>query len=122
MKGYRIACSYFASTARLAQTIFWTLALTLCLASVSLAQDTGYIGGTVTDKSGAAIGGADVTITNVTGNYTRSTTTNADGAYVLAGLPGANYDLSVTATGFQKYTANVPSSWTSLRKHASMSN
>jgi hypothetical protein len=80
----------------------------LCLfgASRLSAQDTGYISGTVTDKSGAAIASATVTITNASGSSTQTTTTNADGAYVVAGLPGGTYNLTVTATGFQKYTAN----------------
>ncbi len=79
--------------------------LALLVLPVMKAQDTGYISGTVTDKSGAAISGAEVVITNVNGSSTRTTTTNADGAYVIAGLPGAIYDMSVTAKGFQKYTA-----------------
>src|SRR5260370_24321650 len=44
-------------------------------------------------------------ITNVAGSLTRTTTTNTDGAYVVAGLPGATYNLSVSAKGFQKYSA-----------------
>lgn len=86
--------------------------LLLCAIVVALglplsshAQDTGYISGTVTDKSGAAIVGAEVVITSVGGNLTRTTATNTDGAYVLAALPGDTYNLSVTAKGFQKYTA-----------------
>jgi hypothetical protein len=80
----------------------------LCLfgASRLSAQDTGYISGTVTDKSGAAIANATVTIANASGSSTQTTTTNADGAYVVAGLPGGTYNLTVMATGFQKYTAN----------------
>jgi len=80
----------------------------LCLfgASRLSAQDTGYISGTVSDKSGAAIANATVTISNASGSSTQTTTTNADGAYVVAGLPGGTYNLTVTATGFQKYTAN----------------
>ncbi len=77
----------------------------LFLPLASQAQDTGYISGTVTDKSGAAVVGAAVTITGTGGNLTRNTTTNGDGAYVVAGLPGGTYDVAVTATGFQKYTA-----------------
>src|SRR5260370_33778861 len=77
----------------------------LCLPLASRAQDTGYIGGTVTDKSGAAVVGAEVVITNAAGSLTRATTTNADGAYVIAGLPGDTYNLVVTAKGFQKFTA-----------------
>src|SRR6266852_851947 len=77
----------------------------LVLPLASRAQDTGYISGTVTDKSGAAIAGADVVITNTAGSLTRTTTTNSDGAYVIAGLPGASYNIVVTAKGFQKYSA-----------------
>jgi len=77
----------------------------LCVAGVVAAQDTGYISGTVTDKSGAAIAGADIVVKNTAGSLTRSTTTNSDGAYVVPGLPGDTYDLSVTAKGFQKFTA-----------------
>jgi hypothetical protein len=82
----------------------------LLLAIVALplltpAQDTGYISGTVTDKSGAAIAGADVTLKNVSGSLSRSTATNGDGAYVISGLPGDTYNLSVTVSGFQKFTA-----------------
>ncbi len=78
----------------------------LCTAYIAKAQDTGYISGTVTDKSGAAVVGAEVLISSAAGGATRSTTTtNADGAYVAAGLPGGSYNVVVTAKGFQKYTA-----------------
>jgi Carboxypeptidase regulatory-like domain len=81
------------------------LLLVLGFPLVARAQDTGYIAGTVTDKSGSAVAGAKVVIASVSGNLTRETETNADGAYTVAGLPGATYDLSVTATGFQKFIA-----------------
>ena len=77
----------------------------LCSAFVVKAQDTGYIGGTVTDKTGAAVAGAEVVISSINGSSTRATTTNGDGAYVIAGLPGGSYNVMVTAKGFQKYTA-----------------
>ncbi len=80
--------------------------LVLCLPFLASAQDTGSISGTVTDKSGAAIAGADLVISSTAGSLTRATSTNSDGAFVAAGLPGATYDLSVTAKGFQKYTAH----------------
>ena len=85
--------------------ITFLAAVLVCSASLALAQDTGYIGGTVTDKSGAVVAGADVTLKNISGSLTRNTTTNTDGAYVISGLPGDTYDLSVTAKGFQKFTA-----------------
>lgn len=77
----------------------------LCLAFAAKAQDTGYISGTVTDKSGAAVAGAEVVLSSSAGGLTRTTTTNADGAYVVSGLPGGTYDIVVTAKGFQKYSA-----------------
>src|SRR5207249_11407896 len=72
---------------------------------LSHAQDTGYIGGTVIDKTGAAIAGAEITLKNLAGSLTRSTVSNGDGAYVIPGLPGDSYDMTVTAKGFQKFTA-----------------
>ena len=79
--------------------------LGLSLPALALAQDTGYISGTVTDKSGAAVAGADITLTSVSGSITRNTQTNTDGAYVISALPGDTYNLVVTAKGFQKFTA-----------------
>src|SRR5206468_4078504 len=70
---------------------FVGLILALALPLASHAQDTGYISGTVTDKSGAAVVSAEVVITNTAGSLTRTTTTNSDGAYVVAGLPGSTY-------------------------------
>jgi carboxypeptidase family protein len=81
------------------------LMVALGLPLASHAQDTGYISGTVTDKSGAAVAGAEVLINNLGGSLTRTTTTNTDGAYVVAGLPGGVYNLVITAKGFQKYSA-----------------
>ncbi len=81
------------------------LVITLLMPCASYSQDTGYISGTVIDKSGAAVPGANVILTNTAGSITRSTTTNSDGVYVIAGVPGDTYNLSVTAKGFQKYTA-----------------
>ena len=77
----------------------------LILPLASHAQDTGYVSGTVTDKSGAAVVGAEVVVTSVGGSLTRTTTSNADGAYVVAGLPGGTYNIKVTAKGFETYQA-----------------
>jgi len=97
--------SYFYSTRKLAAKLSLATLALLVVPMLALAQDTGYISGTVTDKSGAAIAGADVTLKNTAGSLNRSTTTNSDGAYVIPGLPGDTYDLSVTVKGFQKFTA-----------------
>ena len=106
MKGYRFANESIVSTFRWVRPLLWAATLMLVVGITSYGQDTGYVSGTVSDKSGAAIAGAEVVITNVTGSSTRSTVTNSDGAYVVAGLPGATYNITVSAKGFQKYVAN----------------
>jgi Carboxypeptidase regulatory-like domain/TonB-dependent Receptor Plug Domain len=90
---------------RAARLLLCAMIAMLCTAYVARAQDTGYISGTVTDKSGAAVVGADVVISSSSGSQTHSTTTNADGVFAVAGLPGGTYDIVVTAKGFQKFTA-----------------
>ena len=49
------------------------------------------ISGQVTDPSGAAIAGATVVATNVETNVKLTTTTGADGHYVLAQVPPGAY-------------------------------
>src|ERR1700686_3531032 len=67
------------------------------------AQDTGEITGTVRDNTGAVIQGADVQINGTAGGIQRSTTTNSDGDYLAAGLPGGTYNLVVSAKGFKPF-------------------
>ena len=107
MKGYAhiLHASKLTSIAKAALgLLLGALLIALCL-PCAYAQDTGYISGTVVDKSGAAIAGADVTVRNTAGSITRTTPTNNDGAYTIAGLPGDSYNLTVSAKGFQKYIA-----------------
>jgi hypothetical protein len=88
-----------------ARLLCLALLAVLFLPSLMRAQDTGYISGTVVDKTGAAVVAANVTIVSITGNLTRDTVTNGDGAYTVAGLPGGTYTITVSAQGFQKFIA-----------------
>jgi hypothetical protein len=85
--------------------VVFAAVLLLATALDSRAQDAGSITGAVTDKSGAAVAGAEVVIKSVGANLTRNLTTNSDGAYVAPALPAGSYDVIVTAQGFQKYQA-----------------
>ena len=85
--------------------LFLVLVAMLGLAAISSAQDTGYISGTVTDKSGAAVVGAEVVVALEGGSLTRTTETNTDGAYVAAALPAGTYNVTITAKGFQRFEA-----------------
>ena len=69
------------------------------------AQDTGSITGTLRDSSGAVIPNAKVTVSNPAAGITRDTTTNQDGNYLVAGLPGGTYNLTAAAPGFKKFEA-----------------
>src|SRR5437868_190729 len=82
------------------------LLLVLCLSVPPLqAQvDTGSILGTITDASGAAIGGAKVTLTNEGTGAALSTTTGADGVYKFTPLKVGSYKVTASYQGFQTIT------------------
>lgn len=77
----------------------------LMFCAASWAQDTGSIIGTVTDPSGAAVSGADVTVTSVEQGTSQTAKTNSSGEYLFAALRAGKYDISVSASGFKKYEA-----------------
>src|SRR5438067_2096546 len=79
----------------------FVLLLLLCAAPLLPAQDTAAITGTVRDNSGAVVPNADVKVTNPAGGLDRATTTNADGDYLVAGLPAATYNMSISSKGFE---------------------
>jgi len=81
-------------------------AFALCLSfSVSLfAQETtGNISGHVTDPSGAAVVGAQVTITDPARGFQRTFQTTDEGTYSATLLPSGTYTLTVESAGFKKY-------------------
>lgn len=73
------------------------------LAAVSLWAQTfrGTILGTVTDPSGAVLGGATVTVKNAGTGLERTTQTSANGSYALPELPNGTYTVTLTMSGFQ---------------------
>ncbi len=86
--------------------LMFTLLVTCVLATstVLLAQTTvsqGSIQGTVTDPSGAVVGGAKITITHkATGQVITTTSTNS-GTYNSGGLIPGDYVLRIEAKGFR---------------------
>ncbi len=71
------------------------------LALEGLAQSTNsLVTGVITDPSGAVIAGAQIQIINHGTALQRSTTSAADGIYILPQLPPGVYDLSVRKDGF----------------------
>ncbi|MGH9384784.1 MAG: carboxypeptidase regulatory-like domain-containing protein [Vicinamibacterales bacterium] len=75
---------------------------TLLLATPVRAQvATGTILGTVTDSSGAAVPGAQVTATNLDTQFSRSATTDLSGQYSLQLMPVGRYKVDVALDGFK---------------------
>src|SRR5579871_6696768 len=72
----------------------------LCLAAV--AQSTsGRILGTLTDQTGAAVGGATVTVTDTQRGTTRTVTSDETGSYAVPDLAPGTYKIHVELKGFK---------------------
>ena len=82
--------------------IIWLSLLLLLMSAVALAQ-TGAIQGTVTDKSGAVVQGAEVMAKNLGTGTIRSTTSSSAGVYSMQDMPVGHYAISVTKAGFKTY-------------------
>ncbi len=87
------------------------LASLLCALSVSgMAQSLGSAGtvsGTVTDPTGAVIASATVIIQNSVTGYKRTATTDETGTFRFADVPPNNYQLSISANGFNGASQNL---------------
>jgi outer membrane receptor protein involved in Fe transport len=68
---------------------------------------TGEVVGTVTDPSGAAVGGATIHLRSLSQNEVRTTKTSGSGVYRLSLLPPAQYELRVEASGFENLVRTV---------------
>jgi hypothetical protein len=63
---------------------------------------TGYVGGTVTDPSGASVAGAAVVLRDLATGAERKATTNDAGRYAFPNVPPGKYDLTIDKAGFRK--------------------
>ena len=81
--------------------------ITCLLAQPVVAQNiaTAQLSGTVHDPTGAVIPGAEITVTDATKGFSRTTTSDGQGNYQLLLLPPGTYTITATAAGFAKTTA-----------------
>lgn len=77
-----------------------TLLLMLLSTTSSWAQFSGGLQGTVQDPSGAGLGNAVITLTNVDTGVSQTATSDAGGVYRFASLAPGNYVVSASAPGF----------------------
>jgi hypothetical protein len=66
----------------------------------------GTISGTISDRSGAVVANATVSLQNLATGVTTAVTTNAQGLYSLPNLLPGDYQETVSATGFEKAIRN----------------
>src|SRR3974390_2198555 len=86
---------------------FILLPLLFVLACVgAFAQANSNVTGIVMDQSGAVSGGAKITLTDPATGATKTTISSETGLYEIAGLNAANYNMTVTAKGFQTFVQN----------------
>jgi hypothetical protein len=88
------------------ETNFLRVALFLALfCGVAVAQNiSASLNGVVTDANGSAIVKAALTLTAVNTGIEFKATTDSGGFYSFLNLPSGDYELKVTATGFQSYS------------------
>ena len=65
------------------------------------AKFPGQVGGVVVDPSGAAVSGAQVTVTNTENGLNLSAVTDAEGGWVVSNFPSGRGTIQVDATGFK---------------------
>ena len=81
----------------------WSAAATIATPAAAQ-QITSGVEGQITDENGNAISGAVVTVTNTANNSTRTTTTSADGGFRIGSLQPGEYNITVTAAGYEGQT------------------
>jgi hypothetical protein len=73
----------------------------------TLAQSaTATLSGVVTDQAGDLVAGANIDVISITQGFTRSTTTNTQGIFIVTLLPPDSYTLKVEHEGFHPFERN----------------
>src|SRR5262245_45127691 len=67
---------------------------------------TAQISGNVTDPTGAAVAGVEVSVAQTETGFTRTVTSNESGFYVLANLPIGPYRLQAAYPSFRTHVQN----------------
>src|SRR5271156_560501 len=91
--------------ARMREPFIAALIILFCCAALSWptanAQGIAQLAGTVVDTSGAVLAGATVQVRNANGAVQKTTQTDANGSFIISGLPAGNYRLVVSNPGLE---------------------
>ncbi|HEY6246509.1 MAG TPA: TonB-dependent receptor [Pyrinomonadaceae bacterium] len=88
----------------LARMLF-CLAIIISATSISFAQASGGLKGTVVDANGAVLAGATIEAVNEATGEKRTTTSADDGTFTITNVPVGVYTVNASATGFSPATA-----------------
>jgi len=92
---------------RQARYRFFLLPLLFVLACAgAFAQANSEVTGIVTDQTGAVVAGANIVLTDPATNESHTTASGSTGLYDIAGLNPGNYNMKITAKGFESYAQN----------------
>ena len=80
------------------------LVLALFYAIAAAQNISASLNGVITDENGAAIAKAAVTLISINTGIENKATTDSGGFYSFLNLPAGDYELKVTANGFQRYS------------------
>ena len=95
-------CSSIAGNWKRSMLQICSVVFVLFLSAVNLAaQTTSTIEGTVKDKQGLAVAGAQIHVTSAQMAVDLTATTDGDGAYHIATLPPGIYEVKAVKDGFQ---------------------
>lgn len=85
----------------------WFMTMLLVAANFAFGQATATssLQGSVADKTGASVVGAEVTVTSTANGASRTVKTASDGTYRVDSLPAGDYSVKVTMAGFTTQTA-----------------
>ncbi|MGA2535643.1 MAG: carboxypeptidase-like regulatory domain-containing protein, partial [Terracidiphilus sp.] len=92
---------------RQARYRFFLLPLFFVMACAgAFAQANSEVTGIVTDQTGAVVAGAKIVLTDPGTGEAKTTVSGGTGLYDIAGLNPANYNMKVSAKGFEAYAQN----------------
>lgn len=90
-----------------AVTLATPAALSPNMFAQAVSVNGGAIQGTITDGTGAVVGGAQLTIASSDTGYKKNLTTDRSGVYSVGPLNTGRYSVSINAPGFQQLTADT---------------
>jgi hypothetical protein len=91
----------YTRSMRLALVLLLVVGVGSALPAWAQSSSTGTVAGSVTDPSGAVVADATVTLTDISTNVARTTTTNPSGRYVYVDVNPGMYSIAVSKAGFE---------------------